>query len=52
MKVIKSDLPSELQSVEIHLFADEHPLNYRDCPESECEKYFKTEGGEKSNDTE
>lgn len=24
MKVIKSDLPSELQSVEIHLFADEH----------------------------
>ena len=30
----------QITSVDVGEWADEHPLNQADCPESECEKYF------------
>ena len=32
---------TQIQSVDLGEWYDEHPLNYVDCPKAEFEKYFK-----------
>ena len=32
---------TQIQSVDLGEWYDEHPLNYFDCPKAEFEKYFK-----------